>query len=173
MQRKRGQHLSTIPTTKRTASSPRRSSEIESRLRERIVFVHYHFIEFLSQYLADGLRVFGGDLEELMIMAIVGQMHLRARLDALPEAGKGSPKSPITASISASRIADVTGIPRETVRRKLLVLEQWGWIERDTQAKWRLSMDGDLPVAHAALQELNENGVSQLACFLAKLFPVL
>lgn len=174
MQRKPSARLSIGSASKqRTPSSHARSSEIETCLRGHIVFFHYHFMEFLSQFLADGLRAFGGDLEELMVMAIVGQMHIRGSLDASTRVDGKPTKTSARVSISASRISDVTGIPRQTVRRKLEVLERRGWIERDSQAKWRLRMEDGRPVAQAGLNALNEAGTARFARLMAKLLPVL
>jgi DNA-binding MarR family transcriptional regulator len=174
MQRKpNARHSIGSASKQRTPSSHARSSEIETCLRENIVFFHYHFMEFLSQFLADGLRAFGGDLEELMVMAIVGQMHIRGRLDASTAVDGKPTKASARVSISASRISDVTGIPRQTVRRKLEVLERRGWIERDSQATWRLRMEDGRPVAQAGLKALNEAGTARFARLMAKLLPVL
>jgi DNA-binding MarR family transcriptional regulator len=174
MQRKPSAHHPIASASKqRTPLSHARSSEIETRLREHVVFFHYHFMEFLSQFLAEGLRAFGGDLEELMVMAIVGQMHIRGRLDAPADAGNKPTKAPARVSISASRISDVTGIPRQTVRRKLEVLERRGWIVRGSQATWRLRIEDGHPIAQAGLKALNDAGTARFARLLAKLLPVL
>jgi DNA-binding MarR family transcriptional regulator len=94
----------------------------------------YRVVEFLTEHLADLSREFGGDLQQMLVLAIVGQVHIHRhlRID-----GQSSPQNPET-SISASRIADVTGIPRQTVRRKLAALETRGWIERTPAASYRL-----------------------------------
>lgn len=44
------------------------------------------------------------------------------------------------APLTASHIAKKTGIPRQTVRRKLFSLERRGWVTQTDDAAWRLAM---------------------------------
>lgn len=53
-------------------------------------------------------------------------------------AGEQVPKAPL----NALSIADITGIPRETVRRKPDRLTGKGWVERDQNRHWRVSRQG-------------------------------
>jgi DNA-binding MarR family transcriptional regulator len=116
------------------AQAPRRPEEVAAAFEADYPPYQYRVVEFLTEHLADVSRAFGGDLQQMLVLAILGQVHLQRhlRLD-----GRASPLSPDT-SISASRIADVTGIPRQTVRRKLAELEKRGWIERTPSASYRL-----------------------------------
>ena len=54
-------------------------------------------------------------------------------------------------SCSATALARATGLPRETVRRKILVLEQRGWIERTADRRVRITQT----VATAFLRGFN------------------
>jgi DNA-binding MarR family transcriptional regulator len=128
----------------------------------------YRFVEFLADHLADCSRSFGGDLQQMLVLAIIGQMELHARVRAT--ASGGAP----AASISASRISDVTGIPRETVRRKLRALEERKWISRHDDGSWRLCLgpDGTAP-ARIDLHDLNERSIARWATLLASVKPML
>jgi DNA-binding MarR family transcriptional regulator len=94
-------------------------------------------------------RHFDGDLDRMLVLAIIGSRHLaRGRIDHMSYhqviSGKKPEKAP--APINVQSIADYSGIPRETVRRKVRDLEQSGWVER--------SDDGLLTVGHRAAQDL-------------------
>jgi DNA-binding MarR family transcriptional regulator len=111
----------------------------------------YHVVEFLTEHLADLSREFGGDLQQMLVLAIIGQVHIhrQLRLDGRPSLHNAD------TSISASRIADVTGIPRQTVRRKLAALEKRGWIERTPAASYRMVVM-DSPEGSPARRDLTD-----------------
>lgn len=53
-------------------------------------------------------------------------------------------------SITASRLADITGLPRQTVRRKLIIAQEYGWLEQTEKGSWRIvSEGGNMPVREA------------------------
>lgn len=102
----------------------------------------YRFVEFFTEHLTDVSRAFAGDLQQAMVLAILGQVRLRALRKAVARGEALSPRMQGDGT-TASRIADVTGIPRETVRRKLHTLSGKGWIARDDQGLWRIVADAD------------------------------
>lgn len=55
-------------------------------------------------------------------------------------------------------IADYSGIPRETVRRKVLILERKGWVKR--------TADGRLMISSTAATDL-EQATAQSIAYLA------
>lgn len=138
-----------ISTTERTSAA----------FRANYMTFQYEFVEFFADHLADLSRVFGGDLQMVLVFAVIGQVQLRAYM-----AGDRSP-----AGIGASRLADVTGIPRETVRRKLEGLEAKGWIERAEQSLWRIRMDGEKSAARRELDGLDERAIDRIARMFCKL----
>jgi predicted transcriptional regulator len=127
----------------------------------------YHFVEFLAEHLTDVGRAFDGDFQAVVILAYVGQTALRhVREQQGPEPHADLP------TISASRLADVTGIPRATVRRKLTALEQRGWLVRVGSA-WRLrTLDGTTQ-ARRDLEALDARGIKRVARFVARVEPLL
>lgn len=78
-------------------------------------------------------RQFGGDLDRMLVLAIIGSRTLsRGRIEGLSYDDFTAMDRPDDepAPINLQSIADYSGIPRETVRRKLRDLEQLGWIIR-------------------------------------------
>ncbi len=61
----------------------------------------------------------------MLVLAVIGQV----RIASMAYAGTMEIRRNKAPSLP-SRLADVTGIPRETVRRKLTLLANKGWIER-------------------------------------------
>lgn len=127
----------------------------------------YAFVNFLVEHLTDLSRTYGGDFQQIVILAIIGQR----RLNVLRGLSGTEMPLPETMAITASRLADVTGIPRETVRRKLAILERKGWVSRGADGGWSLIADPDgkdLPVRrdHAAFDQRARMRVAQLVAML-------
>ena len=78
---------------------------------------------------------FSGDLDMLLVLAVIGDRRLsrRASPDALTyeRIGQTAMREDATAAINALSISEYTGIPRETVRRKVNELMNRGWVSRD------------------------------------------
>lgn len=94
-------------------------------------------------------RHFGGDLDQVLILGIIGERTLT------PERSRGVSYDSFLAgqrgvaemkSINAKSISEITGIPRETVRRKVNALLDRGWVKRRE--------DGTLEVARSAIGDL-------------------
>ena len=146
-------------------------SEIYRRLfATKYHITQYTFVEFFAEHLADLSRVFEADLASVIILATVGQMELKARIRSqyyrpgeLPdEARVGAP-----ARINASSIAEFSGIPRETVRRKLDVLARRGWIARDEDGLWHIKTEGpNMAPVRKELVELDVRAQERVSRFL-------
>jgi hypothetical protein len=145
----------------------RRVAEVEQAFRDDYVRFQYTWVEFFVEHLSDVSRAFAGDLQECLLLAIVGQLALQARLAA----GSEVPDPVRPKGITASRLADITGIPRETVRRKLVKLASRGWIER-SGSEWRLTTAPDLPPARRDLQGLDSRGIGRVAALHCKLSSI-
>lgn len=133
----------------------------------------YIFVQFLIEHLVDAGRVFKGDYQALLVMAVLGQARLAAARNVL--APEGCVADPVAAaeSTNASRIADITGIPRETVRRKLEALTELGWIEKDDQATYRLVFRDGRSVARRDLREVDQRAMQRVARLVADLEDVV
>ncbi len=133
------------------------------------LYFRYHLVEFITAHLIDVARTFDGDLQEALVLAVVGQVVMQAKTK------HGTKFSKITRSIAASRIADITLIPRQTVRRKLASLNARGWIEQDEAKGWRIVVPDDgRAVAQRDLAGLDARGIRrgmQLACAYKERLP--
>ncbi|MGD8347058.1 MAG: hypothetical protein PVI83_07410 [Lysobacterales bacterium] len=90
-----------------------------------------------------------GDLDQVLILSAIGMRTLmNRRIDGLTydEFLDGRRSAGVSRKINLQCIADGTGIPRETVRRKIKCLMARGWIEKES--------DGTLAVTARAADEL-------------------
>lgn len=151
----------------------RRAEEVRSLFEANYRPYQYCFVEFLTTHLSDLSRAFRGDLQAMIILAIVGQVLLRATVTAV-ERGQNPRDIPAERlSITASRLADVTGIPRETVRRKLQKLERKGWIMHDASGSWRLVVTGDKAPARDDLAEFDTRAMERVAWLFCDLEQIV
>lgn len=141
------------------------SAHVAAAFRSNYRQYQYEFVEFFTEHLSDLSRVFSGDLQMVLTLAVVGQIHLRNLMDQQSDEGaiRTAP------GIAASRLADVTGIPRETIRRKLAALEKLGWIERVDRASWRIASSGQKSVARDALSEVDARAIDRIARLFCRL----
>ena len=156
----------------RASDTDRRVELLAVRFAADYPRYQYAFVEFQVAHLTDISRAFDGDLQQALILAVIGQVRLRARKRA-DGAGETLPP-PEELSITASRLADVTGIPRETVRRKLALLGKRGWIAQRSDGAWHIVADasgGEVPVRrHFAAQDArNRRQVARLVSELGRL----
>jgi DNA-binding MarR family transcriptional regulator len=159
-----GQRVPAQGKSPRSASA-RRIDEVEAAFLGQYPAYQYNLVEFITTHLVDVSRQFGGDLQQMLLMAVIGQVHIH-RMLTQPEAQDAAIEP---ASISASRLADVTGIPRQTVRRKLASLAARGWIEQNGSAAWRLKVvDGDAP-ARRDLADIDRRAIRRMAGLFANL----
>jgi hypothetical protein len=87
-------------------------------------------------------REFGGDLDALLILgAVATGSRGEGWREILLSDGRG--RGNTHSATNTQSIAHVTGIPRESVRRKLAQLEAKGWVTRDGAGNW-------IPTAQAA-----------------------
>lgn len=130
------------------------TTQLDRLTAEELLQIRYHYVEFLTEHLADCSRVFNGDLQEMLVLAVMGQVHVRDLLystaDGTGKAGKGA--APLC--MSASRIADITGISRQTVRRKLAKLQARGWVEAKPASLWAVALRADVAAAREGVDGL-------------------
>jgi DNA-binding transcriptional ArsR family regulator len=112
---------------------------------EGFALYHHAWSVFFVSHMGDLRRHFG-DLDEALLLAAFGlgpvadkRRAAGRNRDALALGGRAVSEG-VT---NAKRLADVTGIPRETVRRKLERFRARGWVEQDRDGAWRLSLDAE------------------------------
>lgn len=104
--------------------------EVLTRHFGRIWPIH---VEGFTELLITLRRHFRGDLDLMLVLAVIGSRTLPLRRTedfsrADFDAGQ-RPERPIC-PINVQSVAECSGIPRETVRRKVRDLEALGWVER-------------------------------------------
>jgi len=86
-------------------------------------------------------QAFGGDLDQMLILAVIGERKLARRASAAEprydRLGYTDLHDPESLAINAHSLSEYTGIPRETVRRKVAALIERGWVERSDNADLR------------------------------------
>ena len=99
-------------------------------------------VEALCELLIVLRQQFFADLDLMLIVAIIGSRTLPARLasnmsytDFISDHSKVRADQPI----NIQSIAECSGIPRETVRRKVNKLEKLGFIERDANSMLKIT----------------------------------
>jgi hypothetical protein len=122
-------------------------------VRNNYAYLQYHLMEFVTEHLIDLARSFNGDLQQVLVLAMVGQVFLNRGEPVWPETGR-APRG-----ISASRISDVTAIPRQTVRRKLEALRARGWIEQCPDQTWRIAIRDGRSSAANDLADIDARGL--------------
>lgn len=151
----------------------RREDEVAAIFEARYREYQYRAVQFIIEHLADVSRAFRGDLLASLVLAVIGQVWISALKgpdgsftdpDALPPERLGT---------SATRIADVTGIPRQTVRRKLELLEARGWIVRNPDSTYRLASSGGHTAAKRDLDETDARALKRVARLYAELEKIV
>lgn len=92
-------------------------------------------VSSLTQFLIDCRQHFDGDLDLFLVLCIVGDRTFASR-HVPPEMDfetwhKAEVIGVQSEDINTQSISDFSSIPRETVRRKLNVLVEKGWVTRD------------------------------------------
>jgi len=77
-------------------------------------------------------EVFGGDFEAFYILAVIAQRtleHQEFKASPWTERQDDQPLPSLTTNVRS--VADSTGIPEETVRRKVMALIARGWVQKE------------------------------------------
>jgi hypothetical protein len=160
------------PTDREGSEEERRPlhlAEVSAALLAQYYSVQYHYVQFLAEHLVDCRKTFGGDFDEVMIIAVLGQRALAAVQDRDGQREMDEERS----WMPALRLADVTGIPRESVRRKLRGLEARGWVAQKAGRGWRLAGDVGHSNAGQDLADLDRRGMERLGRLVAALLPLV
>lgn len=147
----------TVTAIKPTPSNSPRVSEVQARIEACYYPVQYAFVQFFTEHLVDLVDSFEGDLTQMLVLAVLGQRRLESQFDGHDENQCGK------ACMSASRIADVLHLPRQTVNRKLAALKARGWIDNHPQKGWYIVGDATHAPAKEAFSEFEERFNNRLA----------
>lgn len=104
------------------------------QVKERFGLIWPRHVNTLTRLLITVRHTFGGDLDLFLVLAVIGERTFSARkadpAQAYDDWQKGGSKSVMPEGINARSISHFSGIPRETVRRKLAILIEKGWVAR-------------------------------------------
>jgi hypothetical protein len=111
----------------------------KDRLRKRHFEVTYVLGRFFTEHLIRVYKAFDGDLTAAIVLGTIGQYNYRRYYD---EIGKDAPEGwqsliargahlDYARPCNAMSVSQSTGIPRETVRRKIRQLIARGWLRRE------------------------------------------
>jgi len=108
-------------------------SESASLLRDNYASVARFLLSPLVDFLVAGRAAFEGDLDRALIFLVVALRtaeHRKTQDLRLEDVLAGQVESYPSLLTNVRSIAESTGIPRETVRRKVAALIDRGWLER-------------------------------------------
>jgi len=142
--------------------------------RSRFAEFHLAWTIFFLQHMSMLRRHFD-DLEDALLLAAFGLAPLaeavklhRGSQQAM-DIAYGKIRLPVRAATNAVRLAELTGIPRQTVRRKLQSFVRKGWVEQHTDRSWHLATHPDKSTALANdMAALNMAFLHQLARLLTQ-----
>ncbi len=108
--------------------------------------ISLHMSRFLTGYLLDIYRLFDGDLAIVIVLAEIAHhntTHHFTEEGGLKEELKGGiAHAKVRRQLlgcNAFSMAEATGMPRETIRRKIARLEALGWVVRGERREVRIT----------------------------------
>lgn len=108
---------------------------IDEKLMQNFGLVWPQHVMSLTQFLIDCRRHFDGDIDLFLVLCVIGDRSFSARhapADIDFENWSSTSVEDIRSEeINVQSISDFSGIPRETVRRKLNILIEKAWMDRD------------------------------------------
>ena len=107
----------------------------EDEIRDKFGTIWPAHVSSLTQLMIACRRSFDGDLDMFLVMCVIGDRSFSARkvdpgmdYDGFRNASVTPPED-----INIKSISDFSGIPRETVRRKVAQLADKGWVSRNAE----------------------------------------
>jgi hypothetical protein len=105
-----------------------------------------------SKLLIECRRLFDGDMDQLVILTVIGDRTLtvdRSKGLTYPEFLKGRRGASEPRPTNTQSVADSTGIPRETVRRKINRLVGRGWVKKNDDGTLEVTKNAAVDMAPA------------------------
>ena len=106
-------------------------------LRENHHEVTYILGRFMTDHLVRVYEAFGGDLTAAIVLGTIGQYNYRRYYDEVASHDEGFQELVVRGDhlgrarpCNAMSVSESTGIPRETVRRKIAELVAKGWLNK-------------------------------------------
>jgi hypothetical protein len=141
-------------------NEPALLDEIASR---KYAPIEHEFLKFLFAILVDEKKVFGNDLDALLVYTAISRYYLRDERAGL------DPEDDAFGGLALTRIVETTKIPRETVRRKLQLLESKGLLERSSRNEWRVAVKDGQPVIRTEFADVWQKEMWRVVKFVRAL----
>ncbi len=105
----------------------------EDEIRDKFGTIWPAHVGSLTQLIIACRRSFDGDLDMFLVMCVIGDRSFSARKADPDMDYDGFRNTSVTQpeDINIKSISDFSGIPRETVRRKVAQLTEKGWVSRN------------------------------------------
>lgn len=133
----------------------------EERFRRAFGLIAFAMNRHLAQHMRRLGRELESDLDATFVWATLAHMNsfriLRPGADPLELPGPGGIELADINPVRLTDVAQVTGLPRETVRRKLALLRDRGRVERTGDGRWRFRPQGIDEAAYAFTREMARN----------------
>lgn len=136
----------------------RPENEAVEFVREAFSVIWPVHLSGLTKLLIQLRKNFDNDLELMLVLAVIGDRTRPGTWQPEPityrQITRRKDEEHQQFPINTQSIADYTGIPRETVRRKVLLLESKGWVERDTDGRLTISPSAAVDLEQATTQSI-------------------
>jgi hypothetical protein len=133
----------------------------EERFRRAFGLIAFAMNRHLAQHMRRLSRELESDLDAAFVWATLAHLNalkiLRPGADRLDVSGSGDMLRSELNPVRLSDVAQVTGLPRETVRRKLALLRERGRAERTADGRWCFRPEGIDETAYAFTREMARN----------------
>lgn len=141
---------------------------IDDEIKRNFSVIWPRHVASLTQFLIDCRKHFDGDIDLFLILCVIGDRTFSARhapADVDFETWSSSPALGVrSVEINVQSLSEFSSIPRETVRRKLAILIDKGWVTRDDR--------GFITATSKAKEDLAPLTVSSLV-YLSRMKAVL
>ncbi len=146
---------------------------VEQVFSASFVQFQFRFVDFLVRHLSDVGQAFHGDFEKMMIVAVLGQSRLASVVQAMSDGLEEAVALAVPNGMTATQVAEILGLPRQTVRRKLVEIQSSGWIIQSPNRQWSLAVNGQKTQIEGDLSEVNRRGIARVAELFVDLASLL
>ena len=150
----------------------RANERIMKKLVEKIIQTdypefHYRFLHFLCRHMLDISAAFNGDLDKFILLLVMDERYWKWRHEIR---GIKDPQTAVELeSFSVSKLASITSIPRETIRRKMIAMEKRGWVLQKGRGKWKVARSIDRPSVENELDDLIRREIARVSDLVLEL----
>lgn len=133
------------------AARPRTRGLVPKVMQDHFSTLQPVWVEQHLKLLCALRQVFGSDLDKPIILGVIGQRHFATVVEPYShaEALQHGPPADMSRLTNVESIANATGIPRETVRRKVVEMVEAGWVVKGLHGRLSVTADATAALAGA------------------------